>query len=251
MQLFDVHAHHPGKTAHGATNPALPPSTPIFACFSGFSPQTNGEVMDFALTHDNCVFSLGLAPQDVIRTGNPQALFSDFKAKVEDAMAHPVLSKKFAAIGECGLDYHWGKKEQERKLQRGIFEQVIEYAKQIRKPLVIHSRDAEEDCMEMLSGAGCKHVLMHCYGGDLKGALFAQGHGWLISIPPVPSKERKRIIKELDITSLVAESDAPYIGKTCHDAAKSVEMIAKHKGMETDGALRATNANAASFFKPG
>lgn len=241
MQLFDVHAHHPAKTAGDG----------VFSCFSGFSPQTNAEVMDYCRTHENCVFSLGLAPQDAIRSDKPEELLADLKEKTKIAQSDPSLANKFSAIGECGLDYHWAKKEEEREAERIIFSQVVEFANSINKPLVIHSRDAEADCIEMLHDAGCEKVLLHCFGGNLEQATLASSYGWLISVPPIPSKERKRIIKGLPITSLVAETDAPYMGKTCADAQKSAEMIAKYREMGKDEVLRATCANAASFFNLG
>ena len=240
-RLFDVHAHHPSKTASGG----------IFACFSGFNPKTNSEVLDYCRTHGNCVFSLGLAPQEAIRAPNPQLLLDDLKEKCKIAAGDALLANKFAAIGECGLDYHWGKKEEERQLQKEIFASVISLAKSINKPLVIHSRDAEGDCIKILHEAGCKKVLMHCFGGNLEEALLASSYGFLISIPPLPSKERKKVIKGLQITSIVAETDAPYIGKTCEDAKKSVEMIAQYRGIRVEGAMGRASKNAASFFALG
>lgn len=241
MQLFDVHAHHPAKSA----------SEGVFACFSGFSPQTNAEVIEYARTHENCVFSLGLAPQDVIRTEKPEDLLGDLRQTALNALSDPILSKKFAAIGECGLDYHWGKTEEERAVQRRIFTQVIEFALSIGKPLVIHSRDAESDCIKMLHDAGCNKAMMHCFGGNLEEAVLAESYGYLISIPPLPSKERKKIIKSLKLQSLVAETDAPYIGKICADAGKSVEMVAKYREITIEEALASTYADASSFFNLG
>jgi len=239
-QLFDVHAHHPLKS--------ILPTDTHFACVSGFSPQTNDEVVEYAATHWNCCFSLGLAPQDVIRSENPEALLDDLKEKAKAALSDPALKGKFVAIGECGLDYHWAKKEEEHEKERVIFAKVIEFANSINKPLVIHSRDAEEDCIRMLHDAGCKNVLMHCFGGDEIPARLAASCGFLISIPPISGKTRKKVIKELPVSSIVIESDAPYIGKMSSDTMKSAELVAREKGMRVRDVLKATGENASRFF---
>ncbi len=242
--LFDVHLHHPKTTV------LAPPGTSLKFVASGFSPATNAEVMEYSKNNAS-FFSLGLAPQDVIRAENPDALFDDLKAKVAEAKANPALSPRFVAIGECGLDHHWAKNENEKEEERRIFSQVIEFAKSINKPLVIHSRDAEGDCIKMLHDASCKKALLHCFGGSLEQALLASSYGWLVSIPPVPSKERKKIITALPISSLVVESDAPYIGKMSSDTLKSAEMVAKYKGISIGECLSATYANACAFFGVG
>ena len=73
--------------------------------------------------------------------------------------------------------------------------------------------------------------------------------GWLISIPPQANSERKRIIKALPISSLVVESDAPYIGKMSADALKAAEMIARYKEMRLEEVLTKTGENARQIFQ--
>jgi len=99
-----------------------------------------------------------------------------------------------------------------------------------------------------LLAAGAKKVIMHCFGGKLEEAKLCADAGWLISIPPQPNSERKKIIKALDITSLVVESDAPYIGKKSGDALEAARMIARYKEMEVKKVLEMTGENARKFF---
>ena len=93
-------------------------------------------------------------------------------------------------------------------------------------------------------------AIMHCFGGKLAQAEVAAGAGFLISIPPQPNSERKKIIKSLPISSLVVESDAPYIGKTSADAMRAADMISRYKEMRLEEVLEMTAANARGFFGP-
>ncbi len=262
--LFDVHTHHPEKTAQGAKHEFVA---------SGFSLESNEEVMAFARAHP-CFFSLGLGPQEIQRKEkypDLQKAVSEAEKQMEKAKADPLLSKKFVAIGEVVLDKHWGKTAEERERQFAAFERMISLAGRMMLPLIIHSRDAESECIRQLLAAKALHaagegrtasagareaaaqappfrVLMHCFGGKLEEAKMAADAGWLISIPPRPNSERKKIIKELPLSSLVVESDAPYIGKRSEDALKSAEMIARYREMGLEDVLEATGRNARRFF---
>lgn len=247
--LFDVHTHHPGQTAAGAKHDFVA---------SGFSYESNEEVISFSRAH-GCFFSLGLGPQEIQQKEKYPDLekaLLQVEQQAEKAKADASLSRSFAAIGEVGLDKHWGKTTEERERQFVAFERMIALASRLSLPLVIHSRDAEKECIRQLLGAGHLRAasgsrlraLMHCFGGKLEDAKRCTDAGWLISIPPQPNSERKKIIKELPLASLVVESDAPYIGKTSADALKAAEMIARYKEMELGRVLWETAGNARRFF---
>lgn len=251
-RLFDVHTHHPQQTAMGAKHAFVA---------SGFSFESNEEVMAYARTH-GCFFSLGLGPQEIQRKEKYPDLeesITQVEKQMEKAKEDPLLSKKFVAVGEVGLDKHWGKTTEERERQFAAFERMISLAGRLSLPLVIHSRDAESECIRQLLAAGHLRaasggqirVLLHCFGGKLEQAKMAADAGWLVSIPPQPNADRKKIIKELALSSLVVESDAPYIGKRSGDALKSAEMIARYKEMKLEDVLAATAQNARKFFGVG
>jgi TatD DNase family protein len=260
--LFDVHTHHPEKTAMGATHSFVA---------SGFSFESNEEVMDYtrgrASSAQACFFSLGLGPQEIQRKDKYPDLekaISEMEKQAERAKADAALAQKFVAIGEVGLDKHWGKTSEERERQFAAFERMISLSTRLSLPLIIHSRDAEEECIRQLLAASHLHasgevaggprpasrfrVLMHCFGGKLEQAKRCADAGWLVSIPPQPNAERKRIIKALPISSLVLESDAPYIGRTSAEAFQAAEMIARYKEMEVGEVLAAAGENARRFF---
>lgn len=240
--LFDVHAHHPAKTVQDGRH---------LLVASGFSYSSNEEVISFSKMH-GCLFSLGIGPQEIQRKEkypNLDAELERIERQAEECKNDAMLQKKFVAIGEVGLDRHWGKSEEEIKRQGEAFERMIRLSARLSLPLVIHSRDAESDCIEKLASFECKNVLMHCFGGRLEEAKKCADEGWLVSIPPIPSAERKKIIKALPLNSLVIESDAPYIGKKSKDAYKAAEMIANYKKIKVEEALFASFSNACKFFK--
>ncbi len=247
--LFDVHTHHPAQTTDGAKHAFVA---------AGFSLESNEEVISFSREH-GCFFSLGLGPQEIQRKEKYPDLekaISEMEKQAEKVKADAVLSRHFVAIGEVGLDKHWGKTSEERERQFLAFERMINLAGKLSLPLIIHSRDAEEECIrqllatQALHAASSKklHVIMHCFGGKLEQARRAVDAGWLISIPPQANSERKKIVKELPLSALVVESDAPYIGKKSWDALKSAEMIARYKEMKVEEVLEATAKNARRLF---
>jgi TatD DNase family protein len=206
--------------------------------------------------------AIGLGPQEIQRADrypDLEAAIAQVEEQARTVRAHPALSSRLVAIGEVGLDNHWGKLPDERSRQFAAFERMIALSRSLDLPLVIHSRDAEGDCIKQLLAADHLHssassarlrVLMHCFGGSLEQAQTCAAAGWLISIPPVPSKERKKIIAALPLSSLVVESDAPYIGKESGlGALKSAEMIAKYQGAPVEEVVRATAQSAQAFFR--
>jgi len=239
QKLFDVHTHLlEGNISH-------------YFVASGYCAKTNEEVMQKILQYEKGYFSLGLAPQEVQREEkypDVQEAVQKFEMQVKFALADAKLKKKLVAIGEVGLDKHWGKTPAQRERQFEAFEKVIHIAKKQNLPLVIHSRDAENECMRQLAASGCKKVLMHCFGGKIEDAKMAAELGWLISIPPRKNSERKKIIKEFGIENFVVESDAPYIAKNNEGALESAKMIAKYKEIPLDEALEKTFENAKGFF---
>jgi TatD DNase family protein len=158
-------------------------------------------------------------------------------------------SGKLVAIGEIGLDYHWGTTEEHRFLQQECFVSQLQLAERLSLPVVIHSRDAEPQCLEILRNFNLPFML-HCYSGPADMAIAAAGTGRAaVSIPPLRSKERKKFVRDLPLEALVAESDAPYIGKTPEAALESIKMIAEIKEMPEDAVMAQALKNTAGFFR--
>jgi len=214
---------------------------------SGYSHKSNLEVLQKVSSLKNAYFSLGLGPQEIQREELYPNLDESISSIIKQAESQ-MSNSKFVAIGEVGLDSHWGKTPTHKDRQFDAFEKMIGLAKHLDKPLVIHSRDSERECITQLLAADCKKVMMHCFGGKLEDAKRAVDAGYYISIPPIKNKDRKKIIRQTDLDYLLIESDAPYLAKKSTDALNSAKMISEYKGLELDVVLDATFENAKHLF---
>ncbi|MGB9635553.1 MAG: TatD family hydrolase [Candidatus Micrarchaeia archaeon] len=151
-------------------------------------------------------------------------------------------------IGEIGLDFYWAGDELKKRMQREGFMRQIAIAEELEKPLVIHSRNAVKECIDMLSKFDYG-VMFHFYSGSVNDAMEIIDRGWYISIPPVKGKERKKVIESVNISNLVAETDAPYVGKTPDDVIRSISIIAEVKQMMEREVEIITSRNVLDFFR--
>jgi TatD DNase family protein len=122
--------------------------------------------------------------------------------------------RKNLALGEVGLDYYWVKEEKERTNQATIFEKTLESAHEFNLPVVIHSRDAEKESIDILEKKAQTPVLMHSFAGDEAQIKRAIDNGWIISVPTsvVYRKRAQRIAEKIPLENLVLETDAPFLG---------------------------------------
>ncbi len=156
-------------------------------------------------------------------------------------------------IGETGLDYYWIKDEKLREKQKELFKKHIELARELNLPLVIHARDAFEDCIEILEEFGCKEVLMHMFGArNLLDRVIK--NGWYISVNTMilKSKNYRKIAKKCPLDFIMTETDSPWLGfgKRNDPLAikKVVEKIAEIKKIPVEEVDRVTTKNAIEFF---
>ncbi len=162
---------------------------------------------------------------------------------------------KIIGIGEVGLDYHRVKDPEQRKLEHEIFKKFIELSDKINLPLIIHSRNAEKDCVKILKEYD-KSAIMHCFSGTIELALEAVSFGCLISITTtvMNSEYRKKMVAELPIEKMVLETDAPYLSPIPGTRNESINIkltadaIAEIKGVDFETVARRTTRNAESFF---
>lgn len=121
------------------------------------------------------------------------------------------------AVGEIGLDYHYGKETKER--QKEIFERQCEYAKKIDKPVIIHSREAIQDTYDILKKTGVRGVI-HCYSDSKEMAKELVKLGFFISISGTctfkNAKEPLEVIKTVPLERLLIETDCPYLTPVPH-----------------------------------
>ena len=208
-----------------------------------------GEVIAVAERHDDVWASVGVHPHEA--DAHPDLGAS---ALVEGSR-HP----RVVAIGECGLDYYYDKSD--RAAQRERFQAHIDAARQTGLPLIVHTRDAEEDTAEILSAAvreGGVTGVLHCFTGSADLAGNALDLGFVISLSGIVTFKNARDLQEtaktVPLDRLLVETDSPFLapvpnrGKVCEPAfvADTAAFVAELRGEELDAVAEATTAN---FFR--
>lgn len=236
-QFADAHCHLDSCAG------VLLPHALMVTC--GVLHETNLRNLHIAQQNANVYLCAGISPQEAMRHKDIKIVLGEW----EDAIAGQIAdSGKLVAIGEIGLDYHWAKTEEDKHLQQECFVSQLQLAERLGLPAVIHSRDAESECLDIVRNFNLGYM-MHCFSGKASDALAAASHRGIISVPPVANRERKEFISQLPLEKLVAESDAPGIGKSPEAALESIKMIAGIRGMEFAAAQEQTLLNAISFFR--
>ncbi len=221
----------------------------------GSDSRDNPEALALAEKKEFIHVAAGIHPHDA------SSLDDRLLAELRQWLSHP----KVVAVGETGLDYHY--MHSPREVQREAFIQHIELAKQMNLPLVVHTREANDETMEVLrlqsraDGPGEKiRGVIHCFSGDTAMAEEAVEMGFYISIAgPVTYKKSdalREVVKSIPIENLLIETDAPYLspvplrGKRNEPAymVHTAMQIAELKGLSLDDVARITSLNAHRLF---
>jgi TatD DNase family protein len=196
--------------------------------------------------------AIGFHPQDIAQL-NTEAF-----DQMIDLLNHP----RVVAIGEIGLDYYWQKEPVLQAKQRDIFIQQLQLAEKLDKPVIIHCRDAMNDCYSILSQhKPSRRGIMHCFSGSLEMAHKFVELGFYISLAGPLTFKNARVPKEvalgIDINHLLIETDSPYLapdpyrGKR-NESAYVVEVgryLAKLKGLSLVDTQKALTQNYQQFLQ--
>jgi TatD DNase family protein len=204
-----------------------------------------------------------------LAAGNPGFLFAtagvhphdaaDFEPRRDEEAIRSFVARGAVAIGECGLDYHYG--HSPREAQRRAFAAQLALAGECRRPVVVHTRDADDDTRSMIVEAGSAGVVgvLHCYTGPMPLAAAALAVGWYVSFSGIitfKKWERDDVVRAVPADRLLAESDSPYLapvpqrGKRNEPAwvSLTVSRLAAVRGADPATLARATAANAVRLF---
>lgn len=166
-------------------------------------------------------------------------------------------NKKAVAVGEIGLDYHY--EEHSRDIQKKAFEEQLKLAAELDMPVVIHSRDAWEDTMELLRKYRPKGV-MHCFSGSAETAREIVGMGMYVGFTGVVTfKNAKKALKALEavpLDRLLVETDCPYMAPEPNRGKRNysgylpytIAAMAAVKGVSPDEMAEITAENAERLF---
>jgi TatD DNase family protein len=175
------------------------------------------------------------------------------------ALAEATNHPRVIAIGECGLDYYYDKSDREAQRQR--FQAHIGAARQTGLPLVVHTRDAEEDTAAILDEAvrqGDVRGVLHCFTGSAELARKGLDLGFFISLSGIVTFKNARDLQDtakwLPADQMLVETDAPFLapvphrGQKCEPAfvADTASFVAELRGEDPGALAESTTAN---FFK--
>ena len=169
--------------------------------------------------------------------------------------------KKVVAYGEIGLDYHYN--HSPPKLQRERFREQITLARDLRLPIVVHTREAQDDTITVLKEENAADVggVFHCFSGDARLAKDALDLGFLLSFSGVITFQNatmlRDIVKTVPMDRILVETDSPYLTPAPHRGKRNepayvrlvAEKIAAIQGMTTDQVAELTSQNARRVFK--
>ncbi len=216
------------------------PSKDVIPVAASYSHNKNVKNVEIARKFD-VPFTLGIAPQSVIgdRDLTPLEEWIDF-----------IRKNKPNAIGEIGLDYHWAKGEEDIKKEELVFGRMLDLAEEMKLPVVIHSRKSTPDIIDTFKMRDFElPVMMHFFSGSVSEAKWFAGQGGYISIPPLHSKARKEVIKEIPLENLLVETDAPYVVRKPEQVKDAVTYISEVKELDFGVVAEQTAKNARSLFK--
>lgn len=168
----------------------------------GVNPESNRTVLSLSEKYDIVKAALGLYPIDSLKLSEKE---------IDDEISFIKKNKnKIVAIGEVGLDF---KESIEKEKQINTFEKIVKLSKEINKPLIIHSRKAESEIIEILEKQKAKKVIMHCFSGKFSLIKKIIENGWFLTIPTsVKNSEHfQKIIELTPIEQLFCETDSPYL----------------------------------------
>lgn len=214
---------------------------------SGVDDSSNREVLDLCARYDNVYGTLGIHPESV-----------DDSYDLDFVRNH-INDPKIVAVGEIGLDYYYTRDNRERQID--LFCCQIEIALEFGKPIVVHSRDAISDTYDIIKRYNIGTMTdIHCFSGSLEMALEFVNLGCKLGIGGVltfkNSGRIKDVVKYIDISNLLLETDSPYLtpepfrGKRNepYNIIYVAQVIARIKGLSVSDVLEITKRNSYSLF---
>ena len=236
MGFIDVHAHldrYPEDELPAIISNAKSAGVSIIVS-SGIDNCSNRKVLEICKKYDIVKASLGLYPPDALMEEKETDALPDLDeelAFIEKNRNHIV------SIGEIGLDYFNGK---DKDLQKKFFIELLNLAKKIDKPVIIHSRKAESDALDILESMQMKKVVLHCFSGKKSLIKRAADLGYYFSIPTniVRAQNFQDLVKNVNINQLLTETDSPFLSpfKDRRNepafVVESAKKIAEIKGFE-------------------
>lgn len=255
IELIDTHAHLSAPDFSHDIDEVIKRANKnsintIINIGAGYGLESAKNAVALAEKYDCLKASVGIHPQNA--TENISELTT-----IRELAQHP----KVVAIGETGLDYYrdWAPKD----AQMQWFKAQIDLARELKKPLIIHSRDAGQDCFDTLNNLNASEVggVFHCFAEDAEFAKKLVDINFLVSFPGTITFKKatalRMIVKNIPLEQIMVETDAPYMapepnrGKRCESSfmLDTAKMLADIKEKSLEEIAEITTRNAKKLFK--
>ncbi|MBI4243735.1 MAG: TatD family hydrolase [Planctomycetes bacterium] len=170
----------------------------------GTSIESSKKAIKITESYDNVYCTVGIHPHD-----SDIIDLKSIRAPLFSLGRHP----KVVAIGEIGLDYY--KNLSKKETQISLFQTQLEVAKELNKPVVIHCRDAHNDCYQMLKDNNIEKGVLHCYTGNIDESEKYLAAGFYISFSGIltfkKADQLQEVAKIVPLDRVLIETDAPYL----------------------------------------
>lgn len=249
--LIDSHAHLAGEKFEGDRAAMLERAWTAGVSHVVVIGETTTAARDLARTDSRRLFfTAGVHPHEA----------HTFDAERDLLLLRGLVADGAVAIGECGLDYFYD--HSPRELQLRAFQLQLELAQDTGLPVVVHTRQAEDDTTQLILAAAERGVrgVLHCFTGSPELARAAIDAGWCISISGIATFrtwERDDVVAAIPDHLLLVETDAPYLAPVPHRGKRNessflpatVERLAVVRGTTTAALSALTAENTIRFFR--
>ena len=218
----------------------------------GASIESTKTTLELAKTHDYIYAAVGVHPSDI------SGLNEDSFEWLREQTAYA----RTVAIGEIGLDYYWDKEPKVQEAQRYWFGRQLDLAKETGLPVIIHSRDAAEDTIQVMKEHKAQEIpgVIHCYSYSKELAGEFVKMGYFIGVGGVVTfKNARKLVETVEVIPMehiLLETDCPYMAPEPHRGTRNdssnipfvIEKIAQIKGISPAEVERITEENAYRLF---
>lgn len=254
MMIFDTHAHYDDEQFDEDRDELL---ASMQACGVeavtniGASLATSQNTIELTKKYPFVYGAIGVHPNEV------DDLNEDGIAWLKENSGLP----KIVAIGEIGLDYYWD--EPGREVQKKWFLRQLELAREVKLPVVIHSRDAAKDTLDIMKSFHSENLggVIHCFSYTKEMAREYLNMGFFLGIGGVVTfknaKKLKEVVEYMPMEQMVLETDCPYLSPVPNRGKRNsslnlpyvVEEVARLKGISVDEVIEITNRNAKTMYR--
>lgn len=253
-ELFDTHAHYDDESFDDDREEllrALPMEGIGKVVNVGASLSTCKSTRALAEQYDYIYCALGVHPGDT----------AELTEESMEWLRQQCQFGKCVAVGEIGLDYHWDRSDHD--IQKKCFLRQLELARECGKPVVIHSRDAAKDTVDIMTSAKCQEIggVIHCFSYTKETAKIFLDMGFYIGIGGVltfkNAKKLAEVAEYAPMDRIVLETDCPYLAPEPYRGRRNcsvllsyvVEALAQIKGITEEEVRQAAWKNAHALYR--